>query len=98
MDITPNVTDQFFDSSATEVGLAIFCASLAALKPLLKFIPWVPGSSKGTSKFDSNLEPRGPSIRLQDRQVENGSEESILQNTSRNIQKTTHYEVHYEER
>ncbi|KAL6895126.1 hypothetical protein GGI43DRAFT_386251 [Trichoderma evansii] len=84
--------------SAAEVGLAIFCASLAALKPLLKFIPWVPGSSKGTSKFDSNLEPRGPSIRLQDRQVENGSEESILQNTHHHIQKTTHYEVQYEER
>ncbi|PNP40572.1 hypothetical protein TGAMA5MH_07569 [Trichoderma gamsii] len=83
--------------SAAEVGSAIFCASLAALKPLLKFIPWVPGSSKGTSKFDSNLELRGPSIRLQDRHVENGSEESILQNTPR-IQKTTHYEVHYEER
>ncbi|PTB37370.1 uncharacterized protein TrAFT101_011097 [Trichoderma asperellum] len=83
--------------SATEVGLAIFCASLAALKPLLKFIPWVPGSSKGTSKFDSSLEPRGPSIRLQDRQVETGSEESILQNTHHRIQKTTHYEVHYEE-
>jgi hypothetical protein len=86
-----------FDSSAAEVGSAIFCASLAALKPLLKFIPWIPGSSKGTSKFDSNLELRGPSIRLQDRHVENGSEESILQNTPR-IQKTTHYEVHYEER
>ncbi|KAK1240129.1 hypothetical protein MKX08_007571 [Trichoderma sp. CBMAI-0020] len=84
--------------SAAEVGLAIFCASLAALKPLLKFIPWVPGSSKGTSKFDSSLEPRGPSIRLQDRQVENGSEESILHNTPRHIQKTTHYEVHYEDR
>ncbi|KAL7893935.1 hypothetical protein HDV63DRAFT_164147 [Trichoderma sp. SZMC 28014] len=84
--------------TAAEVGLAIFCASLAALKPLLKFIPWVPGSSKGTSKFDSNLELRGPSIRLEDRQVENGSEESILQDTPRHIQKTTHYEVHYEER
>ncbi|KAM0255906.1 hypothetical protein ACHAQJ_005307 [Trichoderma viride] len=84
--------------SATEVGLAIFCASLAALKPLLKFIPWVPGSSKGTSKFESGIEPRGPSIRLQDRPVDTGSEESILQNTHHHIQKTTHYEVNYEER
>ncbi|KAL7919873.1 hypothetical protein ACQKWADRAFT_300286 [Trichoderma austrokoningii] len=83
--------------SSAEVGSAIFCASLAALKPLLKFIPWVPGSSKGTSKYDSNLEPRGPSIRLQDRQVEHGSEESILQQTPHHIKKTTHYEVHYEE-
>ncbi|KKO97204.1 hypothetical protein THAR02_10688 [Trichoderma harzianum] len=84
--------------SATEVGLAIFCASLAALKPLLKFIPWIPGSSKGTSKFESNnLEPRGPSIRLQDRQVDIGSEESILpSNHQHHIQKTTHYEVSYE--
>ncbi|KAJ4859923.1 hypothetical protein T069G_04911 [Trichoderma breve] len=85
-------------SSATEVGLAIFCASLAALKPLLKFIPWIPGSSKGTSKFESNnLEPRGPSIRLQDRHADTGSEESILpSNQQHHIQKTTHYEVSYE--
>ncbi|EHK21233.1 uncharacterized protein TRIVIDRAFT_152867 [Trichoderma virens Gv29-8] len=83
-------------SSATEVGLAIFCASLAALKPLLKFIPWIPGSSKGTSKFESGIEPRGPSIRLQDRQVDTGSEESILPNAQHHIQKTTHYEVSYE--
>ncbi|KAL6793127.1 hypothetical protein V8C40DRAFT_237865 [Trichoderma camerunense] len=84
--------------SATEVGLAIFCASLAALKPLLKFIPWIPGSSKGTSKFESNnLEPRGPSIRLQDRHADTGSEESILpSNQQHHIQKTTHYEVSYE--
>ncbi|UKZ78255.1 hypothetical protein TrVFT333_005991 [Trichoderma virens FT-333] len=82
--------------SATEVGLAIFCASLAALKPLLKFIPWIPGSSKGTSKFESGIEPRGPSIRLQDRQVDTGSEESILPNAQHHIQKTTHYEVSYE--
>jgi hypothetical protein len=85
-------------SSATEVGLAIFCASLAALKPLLKFIPWIPGSSKGTSKFESGIDPRGPSIRLEDRQANTGSEESILQNTQHHIQKTTHYEVNYEER
>ncbi|KAL7929939.1 hypothetical protein V8C35DRAFT_330830 [Trichoderma chlorosporum] len=84
--------------SATEVGLAIFCASLAALKPLLKFIPWIPGSSKGTSKFESGLEPRGPSIRLQDRQVDTGSEESILPNGHQQIQKTTHYQVSYESR
>ncbi|KAL7942013.1 hypothetical protein V8C42DRAFT_348205 [Trichoderma barbatum] len=83
--------------SATEVGLAIFCASLAALKPLLKFIPWIPGSSKGTAKFESGLEPRGPSIRLQDRQVDAGSEESILPTGQQHIQKTTHYEVSYEE-
>lgn len=85
-------------SSATEVGLAIFCASLAALKPLLKFIPWIPGSSKGTSKFESGLEPRGPSIRLQDRQADTGSEENILPTTEHHIQKTTRYEINYEER
>ncbi|RFU78075.1 integral membrane [Trichoderma arundinaceum] len=84
--------------SATEVGLAIFCASLAALKPLLKLIPWIPGSSKGTSKFESGLEPRGPSIRLEDRQADTGSEENILPNSQHHIQKTTQYEVNYEER
>ncbi|KAL7783254.1 hypothetical protein V8C37DRAFT_413768 [Trichoderma ceciliae] len=84
--------------SATEVGLAIFCASLAALKPLLKLCSCISGSSRGTSNFESGLEPRGPSIRLQDRQADTGSEESILPNPQHHIQKTTHYEIHYKER
>ncbi|CAG9998584.1 unnamed protein product [Clonostachys byssicola] len=72
-----------FVFSITELGLTIFTASLAALRPLLKFIPWGSIGSQGRSykkSANSRIE-MGPNIKLSDIQDthQNTSEEHIVQ-------------------
>ncbi|KAI1390397.1 uncharacterized protein F4822DRAFT_428734 [Hypoxylon trugodes] len=84
-----------FVYSVTELGLTIFTASLAALRPLLKFLPFGNstsqgyGSSKKKSEIRSNM---GPPVKLDDLDV-SGSQEHIVPQGK--IQKETEYEVHY---
>ncbi|VUC21491.1 unnamed protein product [Clonostachys rosea] len=71
-----------FVFSITELGLTIFTASLAALRPLLKFIPWGSIGSQGRSykkSANSRIE-MGPNIKLSDIQEtnQNTSEEHIV--------------------
>ncbi|CAH0021037.1 unnamed protein product, partial [Clonostachys rhizophaga] len=71
-----------FVFSITELGLTIFTASLAALRPLLKFIPWGSIGSQGRSykkSANSRIE-MGPNIKLSDIQdtQQNTSEEHIV--------------------
>ncbi len=88
-------------SSIAELGLAIFTASLAALRPLLKFIPWGSlGSSKGQSYKKSALSRNqmGPSIKLSEihDSEQNTSEEFIVprgKNGKRSERIVTHSEA-----
>ncbi|OTB07494.1 hypothetical protein M426DRAFT_317801 [Hypoxylon sp. CI-4A] len=86
-----------FVYSITELGLTIFTASLAALRPLLKFLPFGNngksgqsyGSSKKKSELNSNM---GPPVKLDDLES-SASQEHIV--PEGHIQKQTQYRVEY---
>ncbi|CAH0043746.1 unnamed protein product [Clonostachys solani] len=71
-----------FVFSIVELGLTIFTAALAALRPLLKFIPWGSIGSQGRSykKSSNSRNEMGPNIKLSDIQEthQNTSEEHIV--------------------
>jgi hypothetical protein len=66
------ITNMCTSSSVTEVGLTIFTASLAALRPLLKLVPWgktnasYGPSSAFNKKSQGSRQNMGPSIKLAD--------------------------------
>lgn len=86
-----------FVYSVTELGLTIFTASLAALRPLLKFLPFGnPHSSnqgyvhsKKKSELRSDM---GPPVKLDDLDTSASQEHIIPQGQ---IQKETQYRVEY---
>lgn len=93
-----------FVFSIIELGLTIFTASLAALRPLLRLVPW---GSIGTTGRSSNHGKRiaktsrndmGPSIKLDDMPTDakdNASEEFIVPQGK--ISKQSEYTVSYRE-
>ncbi|CAI6099775.1 hypothetical protein V2G26_004503 [Clonostachys chloroleuca] len=93
--------------SMTEIGLSIFAATLTALRPLIKRLPFLSDfSSDGRtpSKGQSGSRPiassnhiRGPSYRLDDIPPSDGdSEENIIAPRVMNIKKSSHVEVNYQ--
>jgi hypothetical protein len=91
----------------TEIGLSIFAATLTALRPLIKRLPFLSDfSSDGRtpSKGQSGSRPiassnhiRGPSYRLDDIPPSDGdSEENIIAPRVMNIKKSSHVEVNYQ--
>ncbi|KAI0842736.1 hypothetical protein F5Y06DRAFT_72219 [Hypoxylon sp. FL0890] len=85
-----------FVYSVTELGLTIFTASLAALRPLLKFLPFGnPNSSNGYGQSKKKSELRsdmGPPVKLDDLDTSASQEHIIPQG---HIQKETQYRVEY---
>ncbi|KAJ4297448.1 hypothetical protein N0V90_005339 [Kalmusia sp. IMI 367209] len=90
-----------FVYSITEIGLTIFTASLAALRPLIKMIKWgrTEASAYGVSSNKKSQRSRpdmGPSIRLDDvHSKASTSEEYIVPKNG--VGKTTQYTVTYAE-
>ncbi|KAI1412485.1 hypothetical protein F5Y13DRAFT_162794 [Hypoxylon sp. FL1857] len=85
-----------FVYSVTELGLTIFTASLAALRPLLKYVPFGNSTSNngyGHSKKKSELRSdMGPPVKLDDLDTSASQEHIIPQG---HIQKETQYRVEY---
>ncbi|KAI2604141.1 uncharacterized protein GGS25DRAFT_525419 [Hypoxylon fragiforme] len=79
-----------FIYSVIELGLTIFTASLAALRPLLKFLPF--GASSNSKKAPGLRMDMGPPVKLDDMNT-TGSQEHII--PPGQIQKITHYQVDY---
>lgn len=95
-------------SSITELGLTIFTASLAALRPLIKMIKWgkteISGygnsgyGQSGNKRSQRSRPDMGPSIRLDDVQSKastTGSQEYIVPRDG--VGKKTEYTVTYTE-
>ncbi|KAI1134060.1 hypothetical protein F5Y05DRAFT_399992 [Hypoxylon sp. FL0543] len=89
-----------FVYSVTELGLTIFTASLAALRPLLKFVPFGSSTNNGyghsgyghTNKKSELRSAMGPPVKLDDLDT-SGSQEHII--PQGHIQKETQYRVEY---
>lgn len=86
-------------SSITEVGLTLFTGSLAALRPLLKFVPFGQTTGKGyatygasTTKQSKVREEMGNSMKLQDF---NDAESQDFIVPKGRVHKTVQYEVKY---
>ncbi|KAI0890748.1 uncharacterized protein GGS22DRAFT_194645 [Annulohypoxylon maeteangense] len=86
-----------FVYSVTELGLTLFTASLAALRPLLKYVPFGNDTTQGysqskktkKSELRSNM---GPAVKLDDLDTTPSQEHIIPQ---KGIQKETQYRVEY---
>jgi len=87
-----------FVYSITEVGLTIFTASLAALRPLLKLVPFGQTTGKGygtygpSTKQSGIREDMGTAMKLQDF---NDAESQDFIVPKGRVQKTVQYEVKY---
>ncbi|KAI1815719.1 hypothetical protein GGS20DRAFT_309809 [Poronia punctata] len=86
-----------FVYSITEVGLTIFTGSLAALRPLLKLIPFGQTTSPGygnASKQSGVREEMGNSVKLKD--FNDGDSQDFIVPKGK-VHKTVQYEVKYSE-
>ncbi|KAI0809321.1 hypothetical protein GGR55DRAFT_168942 [Xylaria sp. FL0064] len=87
-----------FVYSITELGLTIFTGSLAALRPLLKLVPWGQTTGKGygtygpSTKHSGVRDEMGNSMKLQDFN-DAGSQDFIVPKGK--VHKTVQYEVKY---
>ncbi|KAI0187226.1 hypothetical protein EV127DRAFT_152493 [Xylaria flabelliformis] len=88
-----------FVYSITEVGLTLFTGSLAALRPLLKLVPFGQTTGKGygtygaTSKASGVRDEMGNNMKLQD--FNDGDSQDFIVPKGR-VAKTVQYEVKYE--
>jgi hypothetical protein len=88
----------FHFSSITEVGLTLFTGSLAALRPLLKFVPFgqttgkVYGTYGASTKQSAVREEMGNNMKLQDF---NDAESQDFIVPKGRVHKTVQYEVKY---
>ncbi|KAH8882419.1 hypothetical protein GQ53DRAFT_847616 [Thozetella sp. PMI_491] len=92
-----------FMYSVIEIGLTIFTASLAALRPLLKYVPFGSGSSRDKSnlELDSGLKMIGESsgghqhIRLEDLPDKDSRSQELILGDSNAIVEKVDYKVTY---